>query len=307
VAKILVAFEEILRLERPDAVGVVGDVNSTCACALATKKAYVLADGHTPLLIHVEAGLRSGDRLMPEEINRVITDAIADVHFTSEPSGTANLLAEGVPSDRVHFVGNVMVDSLLDTLARCNPEQVLERLKLVGSVAPGAYGLVTLHRPSNVDNPDTLSSLMAALGRIAKSVPVLFPVHPRTRAKLEGLGCHALSSEDGNLRLLPPLGYDDFVSLLRNAAFVVTDSGGIQEETTALGVPCLTLRENTERPATVDDGTNVLVGHDTERLVVEVEAILAGRGKRGLVPALWDGRAAERIVAVLVSRFGERS
>lgn len=301
VAKILVSFEAILEAERPDAVGVVGDVNSTCACALATKKAHVLLDGQTPLLIHVEAGLRSGDRLMPEEINRLVTDAIADVLLTSEPSGTANLLAEGVPPEKVVFVGNVMVDSLLDTLARCQARGTTEILGLDADIRNGAYGLMTLHRPSNVDRPRALDSLMTALAQISEKVPIFFPVHPRTRARLESLpimGDMAFH-ERNRLIVLDPLGYDDFVTLMHRAAFVITDSGGIQEETTALGVPCLTLRENTERPITVEVGTNVLLGQDTARLMAEVVEILEGRGKHGHVPALWDGQASERIVAVL--------
>lgn len=301
VARILVAFEKILNEERPDAVGVVGDVNSTAACAFATKKAYVLPGGQTPRLIHVEAGLRSGDRLMPEEINRLVTDVISDILFTTEASGSANLATEGVSGAKVFFVGNVMVDSLLDTLDQCGSKEVVSRFGLGSGEAGAAYGLVTLHRPSNVDEPVALGRLMTALRQIAERVPILFPVHPRTRARLHELdsGAQDRSHPDTRLKLIEPLGYEDFVILMKNAAFVITDSGGVQGETTALGVPCLTMRDNTEQPVTVDEGSSILLGRTPERLVAEVDAILKGRGKTGRVPDLWDGRAAERIVAVL--------
>lgn len=311
VARILVAFEKLLAEERPAMVGVVGDVNSTCACALATQKAYVLPGGRTPKLVHVEAGLRSGDRLMPEEINRVVTDSLADLLFTTEESGTANLLREGVPADRIHFAGNVMVDSLFVARNRGGGEPLLARMGLLDAQANmRPFGLATLHRPSNVDDFEMLQRIVRALKEVSAILDVYFPVHPRTWAKLEQWGL--AKSEDfapaaagqKALHLLAPLGYDDFLALMGRAAFLLTDSGGIQEETTALGIPCLTLRDNTERPITVTMGTNRLLGRNPERIRPEVEKILAGQGKAGTCPPLWDGHAAERIVAVLASFMG---
>jgi UDP-N-acetylglucosamine 2-epimerase (non-hydrolysing) len=309
VAQILVAFEALLRRERPAMVGVVGDVNSTSACALATAKSYVLDGGATPKLIHVEAGLRSGDRLMPEEVNRLITDALSDLLFTSEESGNLNLVREGVPKEKINFSGNVMVDSLFVAVAKDRGRSLLETLGVNGE-NPRQFALVTLHRPSNVDDPEMLRRVMGALKVIGSRIAVFFPVHPRTAARMKDIGM--TGGVDGlraglvepGLHTLDPLGYDDFLALMRRATVVITDSGGIQEETTALGIPCLTLRENTERPATVTLGTNTLLGRDTDRLVVEVDAILAGQGKVGTVPPNWDGHAAERIIEVL-ARFAK--
>jgi UDP-N-acetylglucosamine 2-epimerase (non-hydrolysing) len=237
---------------------------------------------------HVEAGLRSFDRTMPEEINRLLTDQIADLLFTPSADGDENLLREGVTPDKICLVGNVMIDSLVRLLPVAEESTVLDNLKLQA----GNFGLVTLHRPSNVENPATLASIMHALHEISRELPILFPVHPRTRKGLEASNNHYLGSM---VHMLDPLSYIDFLALLRLAKFVVTDSGGIQEETTYLGVPCLTVRENTERPVTVTFGTNILVGRNMNHLRREVARILAGDQKRGQVPPLWDGYAAERI------------
>ncbi len=305
--RVMMAFEQILAREKPDAVGVVGDVNSTCACALATAKCYVLTGNRTPLLIHVEAGLRSGDRLMPEEINRLVTDALANVLFTTEESGTQNLLKEGIPPERIHFVGNVMVDSLLQALER---DQATSRR--FEPLAPSTgYGLVTLHRPSNVDDPALLVDIIAALQGIGQNIPLYMPIHPRTRAQWSDANMINLDSvatdrlpESPGLYGLPPLGYHDFLGLMRQAAFIITDSGGVQEESTVLGVPCITLRENTERPITVTVGTNVLLGRNPRALQEQVDRILRGEWKSGASPPGWDGHAAERIVSVL-AKLGE--
>lgn len=307
VARLLVAFEELLGKERPGLVGVVGDVNSTCACALATKKAYVLPGGQTPLLVHVEAGLRSGDRLMPEEINRVVTDALADVLFTTEMIGVTTLRKEGVEASKIHFVGNVMIDSLLTMIGASDDDAASTHPPLESCQAPaGDYGVVTLHRPSNVDDPLRLHRIVDELVKIGARLPVLFPVHPRTRKVLGDSGVDPAAgdaAESGacGLRLLPPLGYRDFIALVRKAKFVITDSGGIQGETTALGVPCLTLRNTTESPVTVEVGSNKLLGNDPSVLLPEVELVLSGRGKVGTIPPLWDGHAAERIVSILAA------
>lgn len=299
--RVMMAFEQILAREKPDAVGVVGDVNSTCACALATAKSYVLTGNRTPLLIHVEAGLRSGDRLMPEEINRLVTDVLSDVLFTTEESGTRNLLEEGIPPEHIHFVGNVMVDSLLQALER---DQATPRR--IEPLAPSkGYGLVTLHRPSNVDDPGLLADIIAALQGIGQNIPLYMPMHPRTRAQwadahLIDLGSVATDRmpETPGFYGLPPLGYHDFLALMRQAAFVITDSGGVQEESTVLGVPCLTLRDKSERPITGSVGTNVLLGRNPQALLEQVERIRSGERKKGAIPPGWDGHAAERIIAV---------
>lgn len=292
-AKVMVAFEELCLAERPDAVVVVGDVNSTLACSIVAKKL------HIPVA-HVEAGLRSGDLAMPEEINRLVTDAIADWFFVTEPSGRDNLLREGHSPARVFEVGHVMADNVLYQAA------ALQRHSLgddtVGAVKRklGRYGVVTLHRPSNVDDRDTFVRVAGGLREVSKDLPLVFPVHPRTRSTMERFGIDL----GVDVTLTPPLAYMAFLSLWKDSAVVLTDSGGLQEETTVLGVPCVTLRDNTERPITVSDGTNVLVGSDPVRLVEEVRKVLAGRGKRGRRPALWDGRAAERTVEILAREMG---
>jgi len=284
-AAVMVGFEQVCRQEQPDMVVVVGDVNSTLACTLVAAKSQIP-------VAHVEAGLRSFDRRMPEEVNRVATDALADLCLVTEQSGLDNLLAEGKPRDRVHLVGNLMIDTLVRQL-RDLPETPPPCQK--------TYAVVTLHRPSNVDNSGRLAAIVAALDELAQTMPVYFPVHPRTRARLAGFGL-----EDGlarNVRLLPPLDYATFLALWKDAALVLTDSGGIQEETTFLGVPCLTLRENTERPITVEMGSNRLVpGGTRDILNAAHQALAAGRDAWGR-PPLWDGRAAERIVGHFYGAF----
>ena len=287
-AKVMVEIESVLVRERPDVVVVAGDVNSTVAVALVAAKMGVA-------IAHVEAGLRSRDWTMPEEINRVLTDRLSDLLFTPSRDGDENLRQEGIDPARVHFVGNVMIDSLHAALPRARESRIHQRLEL----GLGNYALATLHRPANVDEPVALGRLLSALTEVAAHVPVVFPIHPRTRARLpRGL-------DAPGLRLVEPLGYLDFLALIADAKLVMTDSGGIQEETTALGVPCLTLRENTERPVTVEVGTNQLVGTDPARVVAAACEVLAGGARRGRIPELWDGRAAERVAGVLVG-FCER-
>lgn len=285
-AEVMKRFEQVL-LSRPvDALVVVGDVNSTLACALTSAKLGVP-------VAHVEAGLRSFDMTMPEEINRVLTDRISDYCFTTEPSADDNLLREGVAESKIFAVGNVMVDSLLRFLAKSSKSDILSRLQL--SVSGTGYVLLTLHRPVNVDDNSALKRTLGAANDLAASVPVVFPAHPRTRIQIEKHGIR-LSSQ---VRLVEPLGYLDFLHLMHKARIVLTDSGGIQEETTALGVPCLTLRENTERPITTSVGTNRLVGSDPEKILAQAQLILGGAAPKGRVPELWDGKAAERIMAIL--------
>jgi len=285
-ARAMLALEPVLIEHSPDWVIVVGDVNSTIAGGLTAAKLGMK-------VAHVEAGLRSFDRTMPEETNRVLTDHLADLLFTTEPSGNDNLLREGIPSEKIHFVGNVMIDTLVKLLPKAR-----ERWQtLASTLGVERYVLVTLHRPSNVDAPDTLREIMLALGDIAEHVPVLFPVHPRTRQQIDRRGLHI---ENDDLRLLEPVGYLDFLSLMCHASVVVTDSGGVQEETTYLGVPCLTVRPNTERPITLTAGTNRLVPSERRALVESVQLALnpAYPGDRQ-PPEKWDGQAAQRIVAVL--------
>jgi UDP-N-acetylglucosamine 2-epimerase (non-hydrolysing) len=341
--EVLARFEPVVRDWRPDAVVVVGDVNSTLACALVAAKLHVK-------VAHVEAGLRSFDRSMPEEINRVCTDAVCEWLFVTEPSGVENLRREGTAPEMIHLVGNVMIDSLRKFLPPAKQATALGDLGLL--LAPGnaksgqtwrsvlQFALVTLHRPSNVDERESLERIMGVLQEIGRDIPVVFPVHPRTLERIESFGLNVgrtsrsvhfspaephpsatvahpessnpipascASEQPGvaappprGLILCPPLGYLEFLQLESEAALVLTDSGGIQEETTALGVPCLTLRENTERPITVTEGTNTLVGSDPARILAAARQILAGQGKRGRVPPLWDGRAAERIVNILL-------
>jgi UDP-N-acetylglucosamine 2-epimerase (non-hydrolysing) len=277
-ARLLTGLEGFLQGREVARLLVVGDVNSTMAAALVGAKLGIPVD-------HVEAGLRSGDRRMPEEINRIVVDSVAARFWVSEPAGVENLLREGHPAAAIHHVGNVMIDSLLRIL----PEA---RARAIGSemgLAAGGYAVVTLHRPSNVDDPARLAEIVASLRRLSARVPIVFPVHPRTRARLEAI------STDG-LRLTPPLGYLEFLSLLSGSAAAITDSGGIQEETTCLGIPCLTLRDTTERPVTLSLGTNTLVGSDLALLEAKVTEVVEGTYKTGRVPELWDGRAAERIV-----------
>jgi UDP-N-acetylglucosamine 2-epimerase (non-hydrolysing) len=281
---VMIRYEAAFLERRPDLVLVLGDVNSTVACALvATKQGARVG--------HVEAGLRSFDRTMPEEINRIVTDSISDLLFTPSPDGDENLRREGVTAG-VHLVGNVMIDSLVGFMDRIDASDALARYGL----APRSYALLTLHRPSNVDESATLAHIMRTLHEVQSEMPVVFPVHPRTRQRLAALGL--LDTSDG-LQLLDPVGYRDFLRLLKDARVVITDSGGIQEESTFLHVPCLTVRDNTERPVTVELGTNVLVGRGGATLLPELRKILAGRGNRGRIPPLWDGRTADRIVEIL--------
>jgi UDP-N-acetylglucosamine 2-epimerase (non-hydrolysing) len=286
-AEIMKRFEPVVLGEAPAAVIVVGDVNSTAACALVAAKLQVS-------VVHVEAGLRSFDRSMPEEINRVVTDAIADLLLVTEESGRRNLLAEGVAPERIHLVGNLMIDSLRRHVEKARQSDILRRL----GATPEAYGVVTLHRPANVDQAGPLQEILEALAVIAADVPLFFPVHPRTRAHLES----ASFSISDHIRLIDPLGYLDFLCLVSNSAVVATDSGGIQEETTVLGVPCLTLRNNTERPVTVEEGTNILAGTRKETILSAWER-LKNTPKQGRIPQFWDGNAAQRCVSVLRRYF----
>jgi UDP-N-acetylglucosamine 2-epimerase (non-hydrolysing) len=303
-ARVMVGFEEVLQTERPDVVVIVGDVNSTAACALVTSKIDLGSNGRSvrPVLAHVEAGLRSRDRDMPEEVNRVVADALSDVLFTTCRDAADNLTREGLPPERIRFVGNPMIDSLRRCLSAAERCGFLERLGL----GERGFGLCTLHRPSNVDHPDVLERLLDALAEIAADVPVLLPLHPRTRDRIARFGLEERVAslarpERGvpgrGLVGIEPMSYLEMLEAMRSAAFVLTDSGGIQEETTALGVPCVTLRENTERPVTVSEGTNVLAGSDTISDALERARRKAAAGAR--VPELWDGHAGERIVAVL--------
>jgi UDP-N-acetylglucosamine 2-epimerase (non-hydrolysing) len=294
-AEIMRRFEPVLDTEQPAAILVVGDVNSTIACALVAAKKGVP-------VVHVEAGLRSYDRDMPEEINRVLTDQISDLLFTTERGALDNLRREGIDPERVHFVGNVMIDSLMRSLEKATPSAAT--LASEGLNAPEAgYALLTLHRPSNVDDPEVLARLLETFRDIADRLPIVFPMHPRTRARIESAGLQGQLEHPG-LHRLPPINYLAMLGLMRDARMVLTDSGGIQEETTALGVPCITLRNNTERPITAEEGTNVVVGQDPQRIPESVDDVLQTGGKAGRVPEYWDGKAAERIVAVLRATYG---
>jgi UDP-N-acetylglucosamine 2-epimerase (non-hydrolysing) len=292
-AEIMKRFEPVLDDNPPLAVLVVGDVNSTIACALVAVKKGIP-------VIHVEAGLRSGDRTMPEEINRILTDQLSDLLFITEQSAEDNLAREGVARDKVHFVGNVMIDTLLFNLEQAVPSGLTLADTGLSVNEHTGYGLVTLHRPSNVDDPQVLESLLRVLVRISESTPLVFPIHPRTKGQIAAAGLSALLA-DSNILTLPPLGYLEMLGLMRDARMVLTDSGGIQEETTALGIPCITLRENTERPITVSQGTNTIVGTDTDKILASYEDVMQTGGKAGRQPELWDGRAAERIVNLISS------
>ena len=299
-AEIMRRFEPVLQRETPDAVLVVGDVNSTIACALVATKMGIK-------VIHVEAGLRSYDRGMPEEVNRVLTDQISDILFTTERDAAENLRLEGISGERVHFVGNVMIDTLRNQLPHATP--VAQTLKLAGisddflADAKG-YGVLTLHRPSNVDDPNILRLLLSTVNEISESLPIIFPIHPRTRGRIESNGLmHSITSK--KIALLPPQGYLEMLGLMKDARVALTDSGGIQEETTALGVPCITLRHNTERPITVTDGTNTITGTDPEKIRNAVSELLRTGGKAGKSPEFWDGKAAQRIAAILHNWLGQ--
>lgn len=285
-ARVMVALELIFLNERPDLVVVFGDVNSTMAGAIVAAKLCLK-------VAHVESGLRSFDRTMPEEINRIVTDHLSDYLFVSERSGLKNLSREGIPDSKVFFTGNIMIDSLLATLDVVERSDVIERLKLL----PRKYAVMTLHRPSNVDDRETLADILRVVGAVAERTPVVFPCHPRTRQNIERFELSGLLG--ASLILTEPLGYTDFCRLTYESAFVLTDSGGIQEETTFLKVPCITMRDNTERPVTVTVGSNVMTGNDPARIIAAVDNVLEGRPRATSIPELWDGHTAERIVDVL--------
>jgi UDP-N-acetylglucosamine 2-epimerase (non-hydrolysing) len=288
-AQVMSRFESVALKRKPDLVLVYGDVNSTVASALVCAKLLIP-------LGHVEAGLRSFDRTMPEEINRILTDQIADLLFTPSEDGDQNLIREGIAKEKIHFVGNVMIDTVVKLLPMAL--EIWESLR--SAFDHEKYGLVTLHRPSNVDDPVILGHIVAALNEISHILPIIFPIHPRTRKQVTE---HKFQTPNSNLHLIEPLGYLDFLALQRHATVVVTDSGGIQEETTFLGIPCLTVRENTERPITVEIGTNTLIGQDMEQLKVEVNRVLEGEGKKGSIPPLWDGKTNERIAKIILHTF----
>jgi len=305
--EVMIEFERILFKEKTDLVVVVGDVNSTLACTLAAVKLNIP-------VAHVEAGLRSFDRRMPEEINRLVTDALSTYLFTPSPDGDENLLKEGISPDKIYRVGDIMVDSLLYHMEEARRSDVLSRLGLLkglaanpDSVAP--YALLTLHRPSNVDEEESFQKIVAALELIGRRIPIIFPVHPRTKKQLALFGLkrkmdfydtnEGVNLSSPGIHGLDPLGYLDFLSLMMYAKFVLTDSGGIQEETTVLGIPCLTLRVTTERPITIQEGTNVLVWNDTQKIVEEAFRILDGQGRKAKIPEYWDGKTAERIIKIL--------
>lgn len=291
-AEIMKAFEPVVLDQKPHAVLVVGDVNSTIACGMVAVKLGVT-------LIHVEAGLRSFDRTMPEEINRILTDAIADMLFVTETSGRENLLAEGVPAERIFLVGNVMIDTLLKNRAKADASGILDEV----GVEAGQYAAMTLHRPANVDDPVVFARLLDAIEVVQNDMPVVFPIHPRTRKNLTALGLADRVAGMNNLRLLDPIGYLDFLKLTSSARLVLTDSGGIQEETTILKVPCLTLRENTERPITVEVGSNMIVGTQSEAILAGYRKIMDGTVREPAIPDLWDGHAAQRIAAILAEKL----
>jgi len=288
IAQIMERFEELLLLKKPDLVLVVGDVSSTLAAALTAEKMGIR-------VAHVEAGLRSFDREMPEETNRILTDQLSDFLFVTEEGAIRNLLNEGCAKEKIFFVGNVMIDALISHVQEADRSTILDRLR----VAPKNYALMTLHRPANVDKKEGLEKILYTLSRIQKEIHVVFPVHPRTRHRIDEFGLEPTLLGLKNVTVCDPVGYLDFLRLMRDAKMVLTDSGGIQEETTVLGVPCLTLRENTERPVTVTEGSNLLIGTDPQRVIEAVTDILEGRGKKGKVPLFWDGRAADRIVKIL--------
>ena len=289
-AKVMIEFEKILLQEKPDLVIVVGDVNSTIACALTAVKLGIK-------VAHVEAGLRSNDRSMPEEINRILTDSISDYLFVTEKSGLENLAKEGITNGKVFFTGNVMIDTLKNYLPKAGQSEINSKFNIQHS----KFILVTLHRPSNVDSEKNLKKIAELLNSLSGRTKIIFPVHPRTRKNLESFGL--LETLNSNIILTEPLGYIDFIALVKNSSLVLTDSGGIQEETTYLGIPCVTLRTSTERPVTVEIGTNYLVGEDTHAAEKVCLDILDNKFKKGQIPELWDGHASERIVEILVNKL----
>jgi UDP-N-acetylglucosamine 2-epimerase (non-hydrolysing) len=293
-AKVMVEFEKVLQKEIPDLVVVVGDVNSTLACSIVAAKLLVP-------VAHVESGLRSGDREMPEEINRIVTDSISDLLFVSEPSGMHNLVLEGKSEDRMFFVGNIMIDSLVNHVQKANDSTVLSEIGL----EPKKYTLITLHRPSNVDGKENLEKALRIFNEITHVSKVVFPIHPRTRKRFEDFGLMDQIKQNEKIILLEPQGYIEFLKLMKEAALVLTDSGGIQEETTVLDVPCLTMRENTERPVTITAGTNQLVGTEESEVKAKAMEVLNGTVKKGKIPEKWDGKTAERIVECMDKIFAQ--
>ena len=306
-ANIMLSFEGVLNELSPNLVIVVGDVNSTVACAITAKKLGIR-------VAHVESGLRSFDRSMPEEINRILTDSISDLLFTTEQSANINLNNEGISSEKIFFAGNTMIDSLVRQLENAAQINTLENINLTGSGSdPFKYGLLTMHRPANVDSPTILAGFLKSFSLLSDDIPILFPAHPRTikqikENKLESIFSsteEVLLNKKGMV-LIDPLGYYDMLNLMRSADYVITDSGGIQEETTYLGIPCFTIRENTERPVTTDHGTNILVGQNHKLLSDEVSKITTRKQKKGTIPPLWDGKASERIVDTLTNSLDSR-
>lgn len=295
-AKVMVGFEKICQDHRPELVVVAGDVNSTMACAIDAAKLQIPC-------AHIEAGLRSFDLRMPEEINRIVTDRLCELLLTPSADGDDNLRREGTPEERIHRVGNVMIDTLLEHLPRARATSILSRLELNA----GTYAVLTLHRPSNVDDQEALTGIVMAIEVLQRDLPIVFPIHPRTRKRLTEFGLDGRVAGMSGLKLCEPLGYLEFVGLISQARVVLTDSGGLQEETTALGIPCFTMRENTERPITVTQGTNTMVGSDPAVVIASVRDTLEGRGKAGRIPALWDGKASERIAEVLQRWWAARS
>ena len=293
-AKVMVEFEKVCNQHKPSMVVVVGDVNSTVACSMVCAKEWIPC-------AHVEAGLRSFDREMPEEINRLITDAISNFLLTPSPDGDENLRKEGVPEERIKRVGNIMIDSLFNNLERSKSSTIHADL----GVEKGAYGVLTLHRPSNVDEKEAFIRILVALEQIGKRIPLVFPLHPRTRNRAEEHGLIERLESVPNIVLTDPRGYLDFVALMAESKLVLTDSGGLQEETTALGIPCLTLRENTERPITVTEGTNTIVGNQTQKILDSANDILDNGGKVGRIPDLWDGQTAKRIADIIETVISE--
>jgi len=296
-AEIMKAFEPVMLEHQPDVVLVVGDVNSTIACGLVAVKLEAK-------LVHVEAGLRSGDRGMPEEINRVLTDSISDMLFCTEQSGVDNLLLEGVAEEKVHLVGHVMIDTLLKNLEKAGKSTIIDELKGQGRLDGQGFAVLTLHRPSNVDDPKSFSSILDGLEVVQLEMPVVFPIHPRTKKNLHTFGLEERIDGMTNLHLLDPIGYLDFLKLQSSATVVLTDSGGIQEETTALKIPCITLRNNTERPVTAEIGSNQITGTDPEKIVSAYRNAVNGNWRKPQVPPLWDGKAAERIVGIMAREYG---